>query len=352
LLGKIQIILKPPPYYCIVSPSNTNKSLKKYNTFGIAASAKEIILLSEIKQLEHIPNLTGCSFIGGGSNILLTDDIDRTVVINQTRGICTVAEDEDYIELAVASGENWHDLVLYCIENNFGGLENMSLIPGSVGAAPMQNIGAYGKEIKDVLTYVSAVEIETLKKVRFTNEACEFGYRESIFKKTAKGKYFITDIGIRLTKRDHKINTSYGDIENYLKEGNITNPTIRNVSNAVIAIRQSKLPDPAVLGNSGSFFKNPIIEQAHFNTLKIKFPDIKSYPTPDGKVKVPAGWLIESLGWKGKRVGNTGSHAKQALVLVNYGGAKGKEVHALALAIQKSVLDTYQIQLDMEVNLM
>ncbi len=335
-----------------MSPSNTNKSLKKYNTFGIAASAKEIILLSEIKQLEHIPNLTGCSFIGGGSNILLTDDIDRTVVINQTRGICTVAEDEDYIELAVASGENWHDLVLYCIENNFGGLENMSLIPGSVGAAPMQNIGAYGKEIKDVLTYVSAVEIETLKKVRFTNEACEFGYRESIFKKTAKGKYFITDIGIRLTKRDHKINTSYGDIENYLKEGNITNPTIRNVSNAVIAIRQSKLPDPAVLGNSGSFFKNPIIEQAHFNTLKIKFPDIKSYPTPDGKVKVPAGWLIESLGWKGKRVGNTGSHAKQALVLVNYGGAKGKEVHALALAIQKSVLDTYQIQLDMEVNLM
>jgi UDP-N-acetylmuramate dehydrogenase len=335
-----------------VSPSNTNKSLKKYNTFGIAASAKEIILLSEIKQLEHIPNLAGCSFIGGGSNILLTDDIDRTVVINQTRGICTVAEDEDYIELAVASGENWHDLVLYCIENNFGGLENMSLIPGSVGAAPMQNIGAYGKEIKDILTYVGAVEIETLKKVRFTNEACEFGYRESIFKKTAKGKYFITDIGIHLTKRDHKINTSYGDIEKYLKEGNITNPTIRNVSNAVIAIRQSKLPDPAVLGNSGSFFKNPIIKQAHFNTLKIKFPDIKSYPTPDGKVKVPAGWLIESLGWKGKRVGNTGSHAKQALVLVNYGGAKGKEVHALALAIQKSVLDTYQIQLDMEVNLM
>jgi|TARA_B110000902_G_scaffold6928_1_gene8271 UDP-N-acetylmuramate dehydrogenase len=334
-----------------VSISNTNKSLVKYNTFGIAASAKEIILLSETKQLEQIPNLTACLFIGGGSNILLTGDINRTVVINQTRGICTVSQDEDYIELAVASGENWHDLVLYCIENNFGGLENMSLIPGSVGAAPMQNIGAYGKEIKDVLTYVGAVEIETLKKVRFTNEACKFGYRESIFKKAAKGKYFITDIGIRLTKKDHKLNTSYGDIENYLQEGNITNPTIRDVSNAVIAIRQSKLPDPAVLGNSGSFFKNPIIEQAHFDTLKIKFPDIKSYPTPDGKVKVPAGWLIESLGWKGKRVGNTGSHVKQALVLVNYGGAQGNEVHALAKDIQKSVLDTYQIRLDMEVNL-
>ncbi len=330
---------------------NTNKSLAKYNTFGIAASAKEIILLSETKQLEQIPNLTACLFIGGGSNILLTGDIDGTVIINQTRGICTVTQDEDYIELAVASGENWHDLVLYCIENNFGGLENMSLIPGSVGAAPMQNIGAYGKEIKDILTYVGAVEIETLKKVRFTNEACKFGYRESIFKKAAKGKYFITDIGIRLTKKDHKLNTSYGDIENYLQEENITNPTIRDVSNAVIAIRQSKLPDPAVLGNSGSFFKNPIIEQAHFDTLKIKFPDIKSYPTPDGKVKIPAGWLIESLGWKGKRVGNTGSHVKQALVLVNYGGAQGNEVHALAKDIQKNVLDTYQIRLDMEVNL-
>lgn len=330
---------------------NTNKSLAKYNTFGIAASAKEIILLSETKQLEQIPNLTACLFIGGGSNILLTGDIDGTVIINQTRGICTVTQDEDYIELAVASGENWHDLVLHCIENNFGGLENMSLIPGSVGAAPMQNIGAYGKEIKDILTYVGAVEIETLKKVRFTNEACKFGYRESIFKKAAKGKYFITDIGIRLTKKDHKLNTSYGDIENYLQEENITNPTIRDVSNAVIAIRQSKLPDPAVLGNSGSFFKNPIIEQAHFDTLKIKFPDIKSYPTPDGKVKIPAGWLIESLGWKGKRVGNTGSHVKQALVLVNYGGAQGNEVHALAKDIQKNVLDTYQIRLDMEVNL-
>ena len=334
-----------------MSISNTYKSLLTYNTFGIAANAKEIILLSEIKQLEKIPNLKECIFIGGGSNILLTGDVNGTVVINQTRGICTVEEDEDYIELAVASGENWQDLVLYCIKNDFGGLENMSLIPGSVGAAPMQNIGAYGKEIKDVLTYVGAIEIETLKKVRFTNEACEFAYRESIFKKAAKGKYFITDIGIRLTKRDHRLNTSYGDIKNYLKEGGITNPTIRDVSNAVIAIRQSKLPDPAVLGNSGSFFKNPIIEQAHYDTLKVKFPDIKSYPTPDGKVKIPAGWLIESLGWKGKRIGNTGSHSLQALVLVNYGGARGNEVHTLAKDIQKSVLDAYQIWLDMEVNL-
>lgn len=334
-----------------MSTPNTNTSLKDYNTFGISAQAKEIILLTELKQLEEIPNLKECFFIGGGSNILLTGDVDRTVIVNKTRGICTISESEDHIELAVASGEDWHELVLWCIEKGYGGIENMSLIPGSVGAAPMQNIGAYGKETKDVLTYVGAVDLDTLEKVRFTNEECEFGYRESIFKKEAKGKYFITEIGIKLTKQNHILNTSYGDIENWLAERDITSPTISDVSNAVIAIRQSKLPDPAELGNSGSFFKNPIIDQEHFDTLKAKFPAIKSYPAGEGKVKVPAGWLIESLGWKGKRVGNTGSHAKQALVLVNYGNANGQEVYNLAKEIQKSVWDTYQIQLAMEVNL-
>lgn len=334
-----------------MSTPSINSSLKDYNTFGIEAYAKEIIILSDLKQLEEIPNLRECLFIGGGSNILLTGDVDKTVVVNQTRGIRTVNESDYFIELAVASGENWHDFVLWCIEKNYGGIENMSLIPGSVGAAPMQNIGAYGKEIKDVLTYVDAIDLETRERICFGKEECEFGYRESIFKKAEKGNYFISEIGLHLTKKNHQLNTSYGDIENYLTERSITSPTLRDVSDAVIAIRQSKLPDPAKLGNSGSFFKNPIIDQKHFETLKVKFPEIKSYPTPDGKVKVPAGWLIESLGWKGKRVGNTGSHAKQALVLVNYGGAKGSEVHALAQEIQKSVLDTYQIQLDMEVNL-
>ncbi|MDA8930221.1 UDP-N-acetylmuramate dehydrogenase, partial [Bacteroidia bacterium] len=239
---------------------------------------------------------------------------------------------------------------LWCVDNNYGGIENMSLIPGSVGAAPMQNIGAYGKEIKDVLTYVKVVNLKTRETIYLTNAECKFGYRDSIFKKDAKGQYFITEIGIRLTKKNHLLNTSYGDIENYLHQNGVTTPTIRDVSNAVIAIRQSKLPDPTELGNSGSFFKNPIIEQAHFDTLKAKFPEIKSYPTLDGKVKVPAGWLIESLGWKGKRIGNTGSHAKQALVLVNYGNANGAEVFALAKDIQKSVWKRYQIALDMEVN--
>tara|TARA_B100001059_G_scaffold94720_2_gene93931 strand:+ start:1203 stop:2210 length:1008 start_codon:yes stop_codon:yes gene_type:complete len=328
-----------------------NLSLKKFNTFGIDVAAREIIYLRELNQLDKISNLKDCLIIGGGSNILLTKDIDKQVIINKTKGICTVNEDEFHIELAVASGEDWHKFVMYCIQKGYGGIENMSLIPGSVGAAPMQNIGAYGREIKDVLTYVNAVNLNTKKIERFTNKACEFGYRDSIFKKSAKGKYFIADIGIRLTKKDHQINTSYGDIENWLYLNQIKTPTIQDVSNAVIAIRKSKLPNPAELGNSGSFFKNPVISASHYKNLLLKFPEIKSYPVNDEEVKVPAGWLIESLGWKGKRVGNTGAHNKQALVLVNYGNAMGYEVQQLSEDIKKSVWETYQIKLETEVNI-
>ncbi|MDG2042620.1 MAG: UDP-N-acetylmuramate dehydrogenase [Bacteroidia bacterium] len=328
-----------------------NLSLKKFNTFGIDVAAREIIYLRELNQLDKISNLKDCLIIGGGSNILLTKDIDKQVIINKTKGICTVNEDEFHIELAVASGEDWHKFVMYCIQKGYGGIENMSLIPGSVGAAPMQNIGAYGREIKDILTYVNAVNLNTKKIERFTNKACEFGYRDSIFKKSAKGKYFIADIGIRLTKKDHQINTSYGDIENWLYLNQIKTPTIQDVSNAVIAIRKSKLPNPAELGNSGSFFKNPVISASHYKNLLLKFPEIKSYPVNDEEVKVPAGWLIESLGWKGKRVGNTGAHNKQALVLVNYGNAMGYEVQQLSEDIKKSVWETYQIKLETEVNI-
>ncbi|MDG1756016.1 MAG: UDP-N-acetylmuramate dehydrogenase [Bacteroidia bacterium] len=328
-----------------------NLSLKKFNTFGIDVAAREIIYLRELNQLDKISNLKDCLIIGGGSNILLTKDIDKQVIINKTKGICTVNEDEFHIELAVASGEDWHKFVMYCIQKGYGGIENMSLIPGSVGAAPMQNIGAYGREIKDVLTYVNAVNLNTKKIERFTNKACEFGYRDSIFKKSAKGKYFIADIGIRLTKKDHQINTSYGDIENWLYLNQIKTPTIQDVSNAVIAIRKNKLPNPAELGNSGSFFKNPVISASHYKNLLLKFPEIKSYPVNDEEVKVPAGWLIESLGWKGKRVGNTGAHNKQALVLVNYGNAMGYEVQQLSEDIKKSVWETYQIKLETEVNI-
>jgi UDP-N-acetylmuramate dehydrogenase len=333
-----------------MSNQNLNLSLKKFNTFGIDVSAKKVIYLTELKQLDQISNLEDCFIIGGGSNILLTKNIDRPVIINQTKGICKVNEDENYIELAVASGENWHEFVMYCIQKGYGGIENMSLIPGSVGAAPMQNIGAYGREIKDVLTYVSAVNIETKQIEKFVNQECEFGYRESIFKKSLKGKYFVSDVGIRLTKKNHQLNTSYGDIEKWLNDHIIKIPTIQDVSNAVISIRKSKLPDPSDLGNSGSFFKNPVISQSQYNDLLEKFPKIKSYPVNDKEVKVPAGWLIESLGWKGKRVGNTGAHKKQALVLVNYGNATGSEVKELAEDIRRSVWDTYKIRLETEVN--
>ncbi len=334
-----------------MSNQNLDLSLKEFNTFGIDVSAKKIVYLNELKQLDKISNLKDSFIIGGGSNILLTKDVEKTVVINQTKGICTVKEDENFIELAVASGEDWHEFVMYCIQKGYGGIENMSLIPGSVGAAPMQNIGAYGREIKDVLTYVNAVDLDTREMKKFTNEECEFGYRESIFKKSAKGNYFIVDVGIRLTKKNHQINTSYGDIEKWLNTNQIESPKIKDVSNAVIAIRKSKLPDPNDLGNSGSFFKNPIISSTHFEDLSKKFPLIKSYPVSDQEVKVPAGWLIESLGWKGKRVGNTGSHQNQALVLVNYGNATGSEVKKLAEDIKKSVWNTYQIQLETEVNI-
>ena len=334
-----------------MSNQNLDLSLKEFNTFGIDVSAKKIVYLNELKQLDKISNLKDSFIIGGGSNILLTKDVEKTVVINQTKGICTVKEDENFIELAVASGEDWHEFVMYCIQKGYGGIENMSLIPGSVGAAPMQNIGAYGREIKDVLTYVNAVDLDTREMKKFTNEECEFGYRESIFKKSAKGNYFIVAVGIRLTKKNHQINTSYGDIEKWLNTNQIESPKIKDVSNAVIAIRKSKLPDPNDLGNSGSFFKNPIISSTHFKDLIKKFPSIKSYPVSDQEVKVPAGWLIESLGWKGKRVGNTGSHQNQALVLVNYGNATGSEVKKLAEDIKKSVWNTYQIQLETEVNI-
>lgn len=334
-----------------MSNQNLDLSLKEFNTFGIDVSAKKIVYLNELKQLDKISNLKDSFIIGGGSNILLTKDVEKTVVINQTKGICTVNEDENFIELAVASGEDWHEFVMYCIQKGYGGIENMSLIPGSVGAAPIQNIGAYGREIKDVLTYVNAVDLDTREMKKFTNEDCEFGYRESIFKKSAKGNYFIVDVGIRLTKKNHQINTSYGDIEKWLNTNQIESPKIKDVSNAVIAIRRSKLPDPNDLGNSGSFFKNPIISSTHFEDLSKKFPSIKSYPVRDHEVKVPAGWLIESLGWKGKRVGNTGSHQNQALVLVNYGNATGSEVKKLAEDIIKSVWDTYQILLETEVNI-
>ena len=328
-----------------------NKSLKPYNTFGIDVNASELVFLKSLEDWKDIDNRTECLILGGGSNVLLTSDIHQTVVINQTSGITTIAQTKQHIDLEIASGENWHELVLYCVNKGYGGIENMSLIPGSVGAAPMQNIGAYGVEIKDVLLNVKAMDLKSLEVNTFTNADCRFGYRESIFKKKAKGKYFISSITLRLTKHNHNLNTSYGAIQEVLAVKGISKPTIKDVSSAVIEIRQSKLPDPKELGNAGSFFKNPVIPTVHFLKLQKEFPAIKSYPIDEENVKVPAGWLIESLGWKGKVIGKTGSHKNQALVLVNYGGVNGEDVKQLSEDIKQSVLDTYNIQLHTEVNI-
>ena len=283
--------------------------------------------------------------------MLLCNDYPGLLIRNAIKGLQIVHEDDDHVLLRVYSGESWHETVMYCVERNWGGIENLSLIPGTVGAAPMQNIGAYGVELEQVFDQLEALNLNTLELETFNKTQCAFGYRESVFKRQLKGQYFIYSVTFKLSKKPI-IHADYGDIQAILNKKGLSAETagIKDVSDAVIHIRQSKLPDPKVLGNSGSFFKNPQITKEHFEALKLQFPDIKGYPQNDG-MKVPAGWLIEQCGWKGKRVGNTGSHAKQALVLVNYGGATGSEIYQLAQDIIQSVADKFSIQLEPEVNI-
>jgi UDP-N-acetylmuramate dehydrogenase len=288
--------------------------------------------------------------LGGGSNMLLTKNWDGVVLKVNIKGIDIVAENSRFLTIKVGAGEVWHDLVLWAVARNLGGLENMSLIPGTVGAAPIQNIGAYGAELKDVFVALEAVELRTQRLQTFTKKACRFGYRESIFKQEKKGQYIITAVTIRLRKNPRTLNTSYGDIAQYILQRNWAK-NIKAVSDAVIAIRQSKLPDPAELGNSGSFFKNPTLPRTQYNALKALHPTLPAYDVSDPDlVKIPAGWLIEQAGWKGKQVGNVGSHAKQALVLVNYGNATGEEVYALAQAIIADIQEKYGVTISPEVN--
>lgn len=282
--------------------------------------------------------------------MLLTKDIEKLVVHIDFKGISIDREDENNVYLTVNAGENWHEFVLWTIHNDFGGIENLSLIPGNVGTCPIQNIGAYGVEVKDVITKVEALEIETGKLVSFSNEVCDFGYRNSIFKNEEKGKYIIVAVSFKLTKNKHTLNTSYGAIETELEAKNIVSPSLQDVSNAVIAIRKSKLPDPKEIGNSGSFFKNPVISKDQFLELQKENPNIPNYPVSDTEIKVPAGWLVEQSGFKGKRFGDAGIHEKQALVLVNYGNASGKEIYLLAQKIQEKVFKNFGISLEIEVN--
>ncbi len=335
-----------------------NFSLKRYNTFGIDARAKYFASFTTLNELEESFEFAKPSssslhpstlILGGGSNILFTKDFDGLVVKNELMGIERMGEDENYVYVKSGAGESWHQLVLYCIENNLGGVENLSLIPGSVGASPMQNIGAYGVEIKDVFHSLDAWHTSDKQLISFNTVDCEFGYRESIFKSKFKNQFVITDVTFRLLKNP-VFNTSYGAIEQELEKMGVTDLNIQAISQAVINIRRSKLPDPAVIGNAGSFFKNPEIETAQFNQLKITHPGMVGYALPDGKVKLAAGWLIEKCGWKGYRRGDAGCHAKQALVLVNYGNAAGEEIYDLSTQIITSVQKKFGVELSREVN--
>jgi UDP-N-acetylmuramate dehydrogenase len=307
-----------------------NISLKKYNTFGIEAKAKffvevnnldELIAILKDEQFQNIERL----ILGGGSNMLLTKDFDGLVIKINLIGIEKIKEDENHIYLKSGAGVVWHELVMYCVNHGYAGIENLSLIPGTVGAAPMQNIGAYGVEIKDTFESLEALNISTLQVETFDLLTCRFGYRESIFKHEAKDKYIILNVAFRLNRQPN-FQTSYGAIKDTLAEMGISELSLKAVSDAVIHIRRSKLPDPAEIGNAGSFFKNPEIPKVQFEELKEKYPTMPSYPVNETLVKVPAGWLIEQAGWKGQRFGEIGVHAKQALVIVNYGGGKGLEI--------------------------
>lgn len=327
------------------------KSIQQLHTFGtdtLVALYQPIHTVANLQEL--LPIKSSFLILGGGSNLLFTNrKFDGLVLHNQIKGIEVEEEDDTHVILKVGGGENWHDLVLYTIINDFGGIENLSLIPGTVGAAPIQNIGAYGVELKDVFHKLEAVNLETGEVEQFDAPTCQFGYRNSVFKQELKGKYFITQVYFKLTIDEHQLQTSYGVIQQELdKQGQL--PAVDTISRAVIAIRQSKLPDPKKVGNAGSFFKNPIIPITQYQNLKEKYPSMPSYTVSDTMVKVPAGWLIDQAGWKGYRKGDTGVHPNQALVLVNYGNAKGVEIWALAQQIQQDIKDKYDIELEVEVN--
>ncbi len=330
-----------------------NFSLKKYNTFGIEAKAKQFVAVHTISELKTIlqNHQNDKKFVlGGGSNMLLTQDINALVIHIDLKGKKVLRETEDHVWVESMAGENWHEFVLWTIDQNYGGLENMSLIPGNVGTTPVQNIGAYGTEIKDTFVECEGMNIATQEIKLFTKEDCHFGYRESVFKHDVKDQYIITSVVFKLTKQNHKINISYGDITKELEKQNVTTATIKDVSNAVIAIRQSKLPDPKELGNSGSFFKNPIIAKTDFDKIHAIHTEMPHYVISETEVKVPAGWLIEKAGFKGKRFGDAGIHKNQALVLVNYGDATGQEILAVSKDIQATILREFGIAIEAEVN--
>jgi UDP-N-acetylmuramate dehydrogenase len=330
-----------------------NVPLKPYNTFGMNVSARWFSSVGSVEELQEIfskPEWKSLHFIlGGGSNILFTKNVDAIVLRNELRGIEVVSEDEDHVFVKAGAGEVWHEFVQDCIRHDRPGLENLSLIPGSVGAGPMQNIGAYGVELKDLFHELEAFHISEGYVRTFNSGDCKFGYRESVFKRDLKNQFFITSVTFRLPKKP-KFNTSYGAIETELEHMGVKELSIAAISQAVINIRSSKLPDPAKIGNAGSFFKNPVISSEKHAGLKNEFPALVSYPSGN-EFKLAAGWLIEQCGWKGKRFGDAGVHKDQALVLVNYGNANGQEIFDLSEQIMQSVSEKFGVQLEREVNI-
>jgi len=332
-----------------------NASLRHRNTFAVEATAKwfaEVRSADDFRALLSDPRVAGERklVLGGGSNILFSRDFAGLVVKNSIPGIEVLAESEEHVRVRAAAGEAWHDLVMFCVERDLGGLENLSLIPGLVGAAPIQNIGAYGVDMAETCESVEALHLATGERALFAAADCEFGYRDSIFKRKHRGQFLITGVTLRLS-RTPSFRIAYGDLQRTLDEMRVSELTVKAVSDAVIRIRSAKLPDPRVAGNAGSFFQNPVIAGEDFERLAVRHPRLPGYPQEDGAMRVPAGWLIEACGWKGKTLGRAGVHAAHALVLVNRGGATGEEVLRLAAAIQRSVQETFGIDLVPEVNL-
>lgn len=330
-------------------------NLAPYNTFGLAEKAKFFIRIQTEAELEELVEHAifkenEVLWLGGGSNMLLTQAFDGLVVKLEFSGKSRKDLSAELAEVWAAGGENWHTFVQWTLEQNLGGLENLSLIPGNVGTAPIQNIGAYGVELKDSFHQLKAFDLQSKQWRYFSKEDCQFAYRYSIFKGSAKGRYVVSEVGFRLMRENHQLHTEYGAIQQQLSQMQLAS-NIQNIAQAVIAIRQSKLPDPKDIGNSGSFFKNPIVSEEDYQRVRKDYPDLVAYPAGLGEMKLAAGWLIERAGWKGYRKGDAGVHSKQALVLVNYGMARGEEIKALAEAIQASVYRTFAVALEAEVNI-
>ena len=329
-----------------------NISLKPYNTFGIEAQTKYFYKVSntiELKKILTINKNLPFRILGGGSNILFTEDFEGLTLLIANKGKLVIKETSKTVTVEVQAGENWHEFVIWCLNHNYGGIENLALIPGSVGAAPIQNIGAYGVELASVFESCRALNIKTLKEEVILKKDCEFSYRSSIFKNHQKDRYIIISVCFQLKKPPHHLNIDYGALNTYFER---KSPKIQEIAAAVIEIRESKLPNPKILGNSGSFFKNPLISKSHFKLLKETYPELPFYPAYDKQLKIPAAWLIDQLGFKGTQHGGAGVHKDQALVLVNLNAAKGKEVLELARKIQSSVKNTFNINLETEVNIL